>query len=449
MGAIATKTNTLETLVDNYGAVGNGSANDQAAIQAAINAAGAGGVVRFTPGKNYKITSGLVTTYDRQVWMLHGATITVGFVGVGITVGHTTVPHDQIKFYGGRVTRGTIDWSSGGVGVRFLNTARMAWHDFEIDGFEQGLSLLGSNSQGCLYGTFVPRHVVSCKYGLHLNAISSGAVNENMFVGAGRIGYYSSDPSATGGYCVYMTCEGINPNKPNNNKFFGLSLENGKSSNKPRAVYCDGYLCQFVACRYEGFDNGFIECDTPNFLLGGNEFVGGFGLSRPSDNLNLPATAAAFRFAGAYGNYISGGSATDPNVTFQEVNSLTNVSWRLKNPNGVAVFEIRGDGRYRAGANSVFRGGQLQGVLNSVTFSSVPNGGASSVTVTVSGSPAAQFGNIAAAAFGLDSGGDIPAGVHFLATVTHAGQVTVTMVNFSGSTQTLGPGTVVVNVEIR
>lgn len=61
-------------MVDSYGAVGDGTADDTAAIKAAITAAGVGGVIYFTPGKTY-IASALLRMLAGQTWMGYGATL--------------------------------------------------------------------------------------------------------------------------------------------------------------------------------------------------------------------------------------------------------------------------------------------------------------------------------------------------------------------------------------
>lgn len=62
--------------VRQYGAVGNGSADDTAAIQAAMNAcaAGGGGTVYFPGGSAYKITSALTWTSTAPLYMLGDGT---------------------------------------------------------------------------------------------------------------------------------------------------------------------------------------------------------------------------------------------------------------------------------------------------------------------------------------------------------------------------------------
>lgn len=63
-----------EVRVDDFGAAGNGVANDDAAIKAAINAAGPHGTVVFTAGKTYTVRSRLVPL-NGQTWKGNGATL--------------------------------------------------------------------------------------------------------------------------------------------------------------------------------------------------------------------------------------------------------------------------------------------------------------------------------------------------------------------------------------
>jgi hypothetical protein len=64
------------TLVDAYGALGDGSTDDTAAVQAAADAAGMHGRVVFTAGKNYRIVGGVVLKHLYQSWWGYGATLT-------------------------------------------------------------------------------------------------------------------------------------------------------------------------------------------------------------------------------------------------------------------------------------------------------------------------------------------------------------------------------------
>lgn len=62
--------------VDGYGALGDGTTDDTAAIQACVNAGlAAGGVVQFTPGKTYKISSAILmgsSSAGSSRWVLEG-----------------------------------------------------------------------------------------------------------------------------------------------------------------------------------------------------------------------------------------------------------------------------------------------------------------------------------------------------------------------------------------
>ena len=92
--------------VHDYGAIGDGVADDRTAIQAAAAAAGSGRAVIFRAGKTYRIKSGIVLAYDDQTWWMYGATIAVDFVGAGITLGADTIAIARTKIFGGMVLAG-------------------------------------------------------------------------------------------------------------------------------------------------------------------------------------------------------------------------------------------------------------------------------------------------------------------------------------------------------
>lgn len=83
--------------VDDYGAVGDGTTTDTTAVQTALTAT-SGGVLRFTPGKTYKVGSGLV---------LSGSDVTIDARGATITSASTTleavlaVSGNRVKIIGG------------------------------------------------------------------------------------------------------------------------------------------------------------------------------------------------------------------------------------------------------------------------------------------------------------------------------------------------------------
>lgn len=60
--------------VDAKGAVGDGTTDDTSAIHAARDAAGAGGVVVFSPGTTYA-TNGVTANVADQTWVMYGATL--------------------------------------------------------------------------------------------------------------------------------------------------------------------------------------------------------------------------------------------------------------------------------------------------------------------------------------------------------------------------------------
>ncbi|MBX9788005.1 MAG: glycoside hydrolase family 55 protein [Pirellulales bacterium] len=435
--------------VEHYGAAGDGASDDTAALQKSIDTAGHGGLVRFSPGRTYLITHPLHVPYDNHTWFLHGATIQVAFPGVGITFGSPLVSNEGICVYGGTVRR-DIDWTQGNVGVRFVNTNYSAYYDFEISGFEHGLELIGENNFGNAYFTGVPRRIGSCRFALYLFAHRKGWVNENVFLGGGRLGYYSSDPDASGAALVALTrntdksSPDYTANELNNNKFYGLCLENGQpAGRKPLyAIFANCQSCLFSHLRYEGFDDPFIDANTADFVQGGNVFDGGIGLTRPLANMRLPAQAAAFRFYGSQANWVGGGSQPEPLWTWSEVHSSTDVSVRLRSTGNNDVFQIYGDGRMAIGTGGAKYGRLLQGTLAGHDFGSVPSQGFATAQVAV---PGAQLGDVARVAFTQP----LPPGAILTAQITAANQATATLVNLTAAGLRLPAGDLHVDAQQR
>jgi len=349
-GAITKKLPELALRVEDFGAVGDGVRNDAPAIQRAIDEAAVGcRCVQFTPGKTYRLNSGLAVTTDNMVINAYGAQFMVNFAGVGITLGR---PDDAelttrfIQWRGGRILKGasssTPDFTSGNVGMRLLNLSHSSIYDFKIFGFEKGLELLG-DGEGTQYNTIIPAEIGYCKFGVALIARNSGWANANCFLGSARIGFYQGQPDSTGGYAIYMNREATSVNTINQNTFEALSLENAMSANKPAgAVYMNCTDCAFRGLRYEGFDHPSV-ITGPDFAS--NTVDGGAELSDKSIDLDLtlaPSPTTVF-FKGHQSLYYCGGTAADPLMVLRERNG-TQATLQFQNTNADVYTELRGWG---------------------------------------------------------------------------------------------------------
>ncbi len=142
--------NTLRFDVKDYGAVGDGKADDTASIQAAINAVGHQGVVLFTPGL-YRITAPLVIPQDVIV--------------EGVEAGNYWTTRNGGEFYGIKVdfnpdTAGAIQTGynsqlnriamyGNGNGVCLTNSGALILNDVSVQGFDTAMVLTNT-----YYGKF-------------------------------------------------------------------------------------------------------------------------------------------------------------------------------------------------------------------------------------------------------------------------------------------------------
>lgn len=358
-GSIVRKSPQVEVLVEDFGAAGNGTTNDAAAIQRAIDKAGDSGTVRFMPKKNYLLNSGLTFPYDNQVVIAEGAQFTVNFSGVGITIGREYEVGEpaqrHVTWHGGRIIRSSHNFSSGNIGMRLLNLGHSHIGGFKIFGFEKGLELLGDGA-GTQYNVLTLAEIGYCKHGIALIARNSGWANGNSFFGSGRVGYYENQPNATGGYALYLNREETSIYVVNQNQFYGLALENGMSFNKPAgAIYANCDNCLFSGLRYEGFDSPKINGDTPDF--NSCDIHGGAELLNPSQDISLPTATDDPRVVFYHGEravYWCGGTADDPLFVLRERNSGANPLLELRNTDNTAYTQFRGAGGMRQQVNEVW-----------------------------------------------------------------------------------------------
>lgn len=347
----------LERLVEDFGATGNGVTDDAPAIQAAINKAGARGVVKFTPGKTYKLNSGLTVIYDEQTWICYGARFVVNFSGVGITIGIAN-PSSQTnkvwKFhgYGGEIRRVSHDFTAGNIGLRFLNTNMSGWDGIRIRGFEKGLELLGDgysldsdHGLGQQYGTFSIDEIGYCKYPIALIARNNAWCNGNYIHGGGRVGYYTDGPDPAGGYAIYMDRDvATTINVINQNTFVGLAFEDAGA----RAAGLVRMMCQdclFLGLRSEGFVSPAIN--NNNNDQDGNIWLGGTELEEPdTDILHYSGGVKSFFLLQHRSLYAAlGGAADNKGMVLRNRGDSLGKTLSLQSGDGTERIVLRSDGR--------------------------------------------------------------------------------------------------------
>jgi len=104
--------------VDDFGAAGNGVADDTAPIQAALDAVAPGGTVLFTPGKTYRIgnaRAGLAPQSGSRL-VLHGATLTLANEAGQRCRIFTLASRSRVTLSGGTLLgsrTGAPDWAIG------------------------------------------------------------------------------------------------------------------------------------------------------------------------------------------------------------------------------------------------------------------------------------------------------------------------------------------------
>lgn len=166
-----------------FGARGDGTADDTAALVQWIDAIPAGGRAIMPPGV-YCCSAPLVL--DRPLTLdAWGATLQwTGGAGVALTIGATSGAYlSGVNVFGLHVKYRTApDWSTAATGWLIRNVAYSLFHGVGAGEFATGLDLVG-DGQGVAHNDFLFRVVANNQMGLRLRQVNAGWVNQNRFSG--------------------------------------------------------------------------------------------------------------------------------------------------------------------------------------------------------------------------------------------------------------------------
>jgi hypothetical protein len=304
--------------VKDFGAVGNGTADDTAAIQAAIAAIPTNGVLVFPQG-TYRTTS-TITVQKNMSWVMQGG----GFVYY-VTASNTPAvffdyPLNNVDIVLG-VQRATRNWSSGADGVVFVDMIDSRIEITSAINHRRGIALDAGTASGfgagsIAYNKFTLGKVFDNKYGMYCDA-SGGAFQNTNECRGGRF-------TLTAGVSAAMTEEafGIYHNAAGTATYFAPSLEGvGNATYKFVFTHFD------TGAKWNTILQPYIETDPTSVIM------------RVSGN------ARYNRILG----HIAGSAAVSVNVQVEEVAGVTNPGTNIIDWNTLDNVSL-----FRGGLQEVF-----------------------------------------------------------------------------------------------
>lgn len=253
--------------VDAFGAVGDGLADDTAAL----NAAGSSGISSLVmgDGKNYLITDTASFATNQHV-DFNTSRITFGGTRDRPAVIHgASGQRNAARLDNVWIISATLDWSNTAfTGLRMVNSHRGNVHVRKIEGFTIGWDCY-SLGQGYQHTTHNIVSIIDCRYSTALTCDGSAGlnfVNENVFLGGDAT--TTSLTNALGNcYGVWFRSVNAGYVGHNSNKWFGPCFQpgNGAPGDERIPVWFDGCGGDnvFLDARYESGRGPAMRCDGP------------------------------------------------------------------------------------------------------------------------------------------------------------------------------------------
>ena len=313
--------------VKDFGAVGDGVADDTAAIQAAANYARANGYVLTGPAGTCKITSTIVLLCDcdlsTMTWEANALNvkpvIRVGPISGGGSSADLVVSK-HIKLPKVRNTaKTTTGWNAGwGSGIELAHVYESRIEVPWVEGFKVGLDC-GGYDYGFAYNEVRVGRVYNNEIGTQLKPKgATGWVNENLFYN-GRYVMDSVEGVVTAARYIKLAPFDVtdaSTSWPNNNVFIKPSIE---EQGPLYAVEIAGAFNWFHNARFEGNNDVLMVGHSSSTVTFENQFIGGYQIS----SIDI-VTSGVVAYSGIWNSRGSVLSGTESVINLQNAGSSTN-----------------------------------------------------------------------------------------------------------------------------
>lgn len=211
-----------------FGAKGDNSTNDTAAIESAVSyaesliSAGYRPKLYFPPCDGFKTTSGIVIGSGVDV-VMDGRISYVASSGTALTIGESANPNINAELKLNVIKASLSSWLDNTVGIKLINTYSSVINIVEASQFQEGVQCVGDTA-GFVYNNVTLGAIRNNKVGLRLTTGGgAGWCNENNFFG-GRFDVSSTTNTSISRNAVVIT-NGNGTTYNNQNNFYKPSFE--------------------------------------------------------------------------------------------------------------------------------------------------------------------------------------------------------------------------------